>query len=58
MSKKITVLIVEEEAIVGSKIILLQDQLKSMKSVKHIAWKYKGSNTKLQAGTRAYIVDH
>ena len=49
--------IVEEEAIVGSKIILLQDQLKSMHSVKHIEWKHKGSpisgnsNTKFQAGT-------
>ena len=49
--------IVKEEAIVGSKIILLQDQLKSTKSAKHIEWKYKGSpisgnsNTKFQAGT-------
>ena len=50
-------LVVVEEAIVGSKIILLQDHLKSMKSVKRIEWKYKGSpisgnsNTKFQAGT-------
>ena len=53
--------IVEEEAIVGSKIIFLQDQLQSMKSVKHIEWKYKGfpisdnSNRKFHAGTVAFL---
>jgi len=51
------VFIVVEEAIVGSKIILLQDHLQSLESIKHIEWKYKGSpisdnsNTKFQAGT-------
>ena len=49
--------IVVEEAIVGSKKIILQDHLQSLESVKYIERKYKGSpisynsNTKFLAGT-------